>query len=61
MVDDGDDGWNSDDPGAGSCARCGCNLDDYDSVDLCDQCEWESHVADMILFSPMISEETQWP
>ncbi len=41
--DDIDDGWNCDDPGYGTCARCGCNLDASESAyDLCDQCEWWS-------------------
>jgi len=56
-----DDGWDCDEPGEGSCARCGCNLDDYDADGLCGQCEWEQHVADMILFAPMVSGENTWP
>lgn len=37
--DDDDDDWNTDDPGEGSCARCGCNLLPDDD-ELCDHCEW---------------------
>lgn len=39
-VDDVFDEMYGDDPGNGSCARCGCDLGPDDDV-LCDQCDWE--------------------